>query len=323
MVNKIYYYCPDIKTPSAGVQRLYRHVAILSHHGFCAYILHQNNGFSRKEDYEVPICYLNEVKISANDIFVVPEVCPQLMKALSKSTSRTFVIALNWDYVFRSLPAGTAWKDYNVERALVISPFVGRMISWTMNMPVHLIDSSIDFTLYKYDSDNKKPNVVYIHRKAPNIDLLMKILAAHNADYINKVNWRPLSGLTRSEYAKEIQNAAIFLNLSPAEGYPTSCLEAMAAGALVVGFDSMGGRGILNNGVNCVLAQNGDYVTLAYDLAPLLDELIQGRSLEWERKILRGIKSVSHLTIGNEVESVIRFWSDIISSGSKESYRKF
>ncbi|MEJ2041362.1 MAG: DUF268 domain-containing protein, partial [Desulfosarcinaceae bacterium] len=175
---RILYFCPDIDLPSAGIRRIYRHVSICNRFGYNAFILHQRQGFRLNNMPGVPITSLEQETIKSKDVVVIPEGHPRIMQELSQYPCRRFVLALNWDYVFKTLPEGLDWRAFDIERALVVSPVIGHMISWSMQLPFHILDTSIDRDLYYYDPSCKKPVVVYIQRKAVCIDPLRKLRAA-------------------------------------------------------------------------------------------------------------------------------------------------
>lgn len=314
--SKIYYLCPDTLLPSAGIRRLYRHVALLNNAGFSAAILHMQKGFHRKDLSKVPIEYLDGLTLESDAIVVIPEGLTSVMNALKGHSGRRFVIALNWDYVYKNMPDGMDWRNFNIDGVLVISPTIGRMIAWSMGLPVHLISSGIDHQRYHYNPDIKRPQLAFIKRKGINIDQLKRMIGARNIDYIHKIEWIGLDGLSEDDYAAQICKSAVFVNASLAEGYPTSCLEAMAAGTLVAGYNSVGGRDILcgqGSGQNCILAPNGNYTALAYALEPVLNDLIQGKMENWDALITSGLKITAGIRPENESASLIAFWRKVCS----------
>ncbi len=315
-LSKIYYLCPDTLLPSAGIRRLYRHTHMLCRAGFNAAILHSQGRFKRDDMPPVPIAHLDSVELESSAVVVIPEGLTPLMQSLKDKPFRRFVIALNWDYIFKNLPDGLDWRAFNIERAMVISPAIGKLITWSMELPVHLIDSGIDHQRYPYHPDIKRPQITFIKRKSINIDQLKRLLGARNNNYIQNIKWVGLEGLSEAEYAEEICKSSIFLNASLAEGYPTSCLEAMAAGTLVVGYDSLGGRDMLcgqGPDQNCILVPNGDYTAMAFALEPLLKDLILGNQGRWQKILSNGFKAVAGITPESEKASVIAFWRGISS----------
>ncbi len=312
----IFYLCPDTQVKSAGVRRLYRHVALLTKNGFKAHILHLQHGFRRADMPEVPLRHLDRIRFNTGDIVVIPEGCPTVMEALKDLPIRRFAIALNWDYVYRDLQPGTDWRSFNIERVLSVSPSIAGMISWAMDLPTHVLASSVDNRLYYVEADAKLPHVVYIARKAGDAASLMRMLGSRNAAFINNFKWIGLHSLSEAEYAAQIRKAAVFLNLSMAEGYPTSCLEAMASGTLVASYASMGQVSPLRgegHDQNCLLAPIGDYITLARTMDPLLSEMVSGKMRHWNRILSNGIKTVAGLTLSSEETALIRFWRGVQS----------
>ena len=310
--SRIFYFCPDLKVKSGGVRRLYRHVDILYRNGFPAAILHAEKDFFLSDQPRVPVEYLQTPRaLRKDDIVVIPEGFPGLMLKLKDQPVRRFVIALSWSYIFSMLPDGMDWRDFNIERILVVCPTIGKMITWSMGLPTHLIDFAINPNLYHYRVKNKKRKIAFIQNKAKDIDAFRRLLSARNPDYVRKFEWIALKDLNEADYAAQIRESSIFLNLSTAEGLLNSCFEAMAAGCIIAGFNSVGGQDMLvGEGPlqNSILAQNGDYVSLAYGIEPLLKDLLNNNRQPWEQIIQNGINGAAHHTPAAEEKSVIGFW---------------
>ena len=310
--SRIFYFCPDMKVKSGGVRRLYRHVDILVRNGFGAAILHAQKDFTLPDQPCVPVDYLeNPGVLQKNDIVVIPEGFPRAMLMLKDLPIRRFVIALSWSYIFSMLPDGMDWRDFNIERVLVVCPVIGEMLSWSMGLPIHLIDFAIDPHLYFYRPQIKSPKIVYIEHKARDIDAFRRLLAARNPDFVTKFKWTALRDLSQADYAAHIRESTVFLNLSTAEGLLNSCFEAMCAGCIVARYNSVGGQGVLvgeGSGQNSILAQNGDYVSLAYRIEPLLQDILDNNRQPWEHIIQNGIDALAQHTPAAEQKSVLGFW---------------
>ncbi len=314
--TRVYYICPDSQIQSAGIRRLYRHVSMLSRNGFDAHILHMQNGFYRNDLNKVSVKHLDRIRFDTGDIVVIPEGCPAVMQALKDHPIRRFAIALNWDYVYKDLEPGKNWRSFNIERVITVSAPIAEMITWAMDLPTHLLSSSIDTNLYYVDPGAKRPHVAYIARKGHHAELLKRLIDLRISEISHDLKWIGLHSLSEAEYAKEIRKSAVFLNLSMAEGYPTSCLEAMASGTLVAGYASIGKGSLLRgdgSGQNCLLAPIGDYISLAQTLAPLLEEMAAGNMGRWNPILSNGIKTASGLTEEKEERSLIEFWQTVRS----------
>jgi glycosyltransferase involved in cell wall biosynthesis len=202
-----------------------------------------------------------------------------------------------------------------LKRALTHSPFIGRMISWAMGLPTHVFRWGVNPELYSLDPAQKKRQAVFISRKQGQVVELLRLLHSRNSDFLRRITWRGLDGLGEADYAREVREASVFLNLSSAEGLPCSLIEAMRAGTLVAGFNSVGGQEELVGAgpqQNCVLAENLDYVSLAYRLEPLLLDLIRGDLSRWDTVRQNALRFSATYTWEAEVESVVALWKDIL-----------
>lgn len=313
--HTIYYFCPQVQSPSAGIRRLYRHVSMLHDVGFPAYLMFEKKAGPHPDMPVVPVIAMDDAVADNSAIFVIPEGTPRMMHQLKDHPGRRFVIALSWCYVYSTLPDNLDWRHMNIERVLTVSPAIGEMIRWSMGLPVHQLSSSIDHRLYYFNPEEKLNQIAYIERKNEHALKLQSLLASRNPDYINKIKWVGIDGLSQQAYASQIRQSALFLSTSMAEGFPTSCLEAMAAGALVCGYDGVGSKDILRSdgkSPNSLIASNGDYVTLAYKMAPMLDDLIHDRMDRWDPVINSARRTADGYTAENEASSLITFWKRIL-----------
>ncbi|KPA18184.1 glycosyl transferase group 1 [Candidatus Magnetomorum sp. HK-1] len=308
----ILYHCPDIQMKCAGMSRLYGHVNILTKHGFDAAILHANKGFVLDDQPSVPIRY---GEIQEGDIVVIPESYPGIMHEIKDYPIRRFAIALSWSYLFQTLPDNMDWRHFNIERAIVVSPFIGKLIEWSMGIPVHLIIAGLNKSLYHNENIPKKNWISFIKRKSDLVTNLKRILRARNSDYIDKIEWIALENLSEKDYAEIIRKSRVYLNVSTAEGLVSSCLKAMRCGAIIAGFDSIGGTDLLKGSglqKNSILVQTGDYVSLAYELEPLLKDMISEQMTTWKNMILNGINTTKAFTCEAEEASLIKFWKEYL-----------
>ena len=312
----IYYYCPDLAIRSSGIRLLYRHIAILNRQGIAASILHHGGNFQMPDVIGVPVRYLTAADtLSRGDVVVIPEGFPEIMNLLKEQPLRRIAIALNWSYIYRAESGYFDWRSFGIERVLVNSPFIGDFISWCMELPTHHFTTGIDPKLYFHEAAGKVRQVSYIERKKNHCDELKRVLWSRNPAFVNQVAWKGHDNLTEDAYAAEIRKSMLFLNLSPAEGLPFSMLEAMRSGALVVGYDGVGGqRELIGQGErqNCVLSGNCDYVTLAQRMEPLLADILAGGLAPWERVIRNGMDLSNEYTMEKEEGTVVAMWREIL-----------
>ena len=99
---------------------------------------------------------------------------------------------------------------------------------------------------------------------------------------LDHVQWDPIEGVPRAEVARRMAASEIFLAMGQREGLGLPPLEAMATGALVVGFYGGGGR-------EYATPENGDWFgdddhfAFVEALAARVDALIAGERFEDRR----------------------------------------
>ena len=307
----IYYFCPDFPLPSAGTKRLYRHVHHLNQAGFKAFIVHQKQGFSLSwHGIRVPVLWMENLPHLAKDsVLVFPEVMTSLMQQTRDLPMPRIVIALNWALIYRNLPAGTNWKDFGISMAITPSPFVKRFIEWTMGLDVTLIENYVDTTRYAYQPEKKANNVAYISRKDLSGEILRSVFERKQGS-LHHYHWVRLGDLNEEDYASQLVHSRVFLATSQEEGMPTSVLEAMASGCIVIGYSGLGGSDFMRSDgpeQNCILIENGDYLAL-------------GRCLERVADTLRTQDHPYDLLIGNALQTANAFRS---RERELESLRRF
>ncbi|MCM8527580.1 MAG: hypothetical protein NE327_13760 [Lentisphaeraceae bacterium] len=312
----IFYYCPDSEVKSAGIRRLYEHVHVLIKAGFNAAVLHNKADFRRKDLPDVEVKGLDQQGIlKQSDTVVFPEGFPGLMSEFKDIPVRKMVICLSWTYVFGGLPERVSWRDFGIERIIGDSEYTTEMVGWAMNLPSHCIVNQLNDKLYyKQPLNGKKKKVVFISRKGQKVPLLLRVLHTRNPDFINKIQWVGLDGLNEDEFAGHVREASIFLNMSEAEGLAHSCFEAMRSGTLLCGYSSIGGQRVFIGGgdeQNAVIAETGDYLSLAWLMEPLLEDLLNDRYEEWQSIADKAYKDTLHMTSENFESQLVSFWKKV------------
>lgn len=312
----IYYHCPDLLFKSAGFRIIYRHVDVLVRHGIKASVLHFVRGFKMPDMPEVPVAHADgPFSFSEGDIVVVPEGFAGLFKSVKQPRIRQIVMALNWDYAysFEREPQWN-WRSSGIERILSHSPFICDFLRWSTRLPAHQFIWGINPKLY-YPQEQKALEVVWLERKQTRLLALRNILTDRDPRFGTLLRWTPLHDLSEADYAAVIRRAALFLNLSSAEGLPCSLLEAMRCKTFVAGYDSVGGqRELIGSGPmqNCILSGTMDYATLAGRLEPLLLDLLKG-DVSRHMPIINNALATSRIYDWDaEEKSILALWRELL-----------
>jgi hypothetical protein len=312
----ILYFCPDEPVKSAGIRILYRHVEVLQRHSFAAAILHRQPGFRMPDMPAVTTRYLaSPDAFSDGDVVVIPEGYTDLMNDLKTRNLRRMVIALNWQYIYASLPNGLDWRSYGIERCLTHSPFIGDYVTWAMGIPSHVFAWGIKPDFYYFDPAQKKRQAAFLKRKQRTMDEFIRVLYSRGPKFVQEITWVAMDDLAEADYARIIRQSSLFLNLSEAEGLPCSLLEAMRAGTLVAGYNSVGGRReLIGAGArqNCLLVENLDYPALARLIEPVLEAMLAGDLAGWAPIRQNALETAAHYSIETEEQSIVTLWRQLL-----------
>lgn len=151
--------------------------------------------------------------------------------------------------------------DCRLDHYVAVSAFVGEFLR-----TVYAIDARVIAPFLDHDAlpparpwQQRPADVVLPYRKgmpeAWEVSWqFLRALIAERAPQIRFADPLAGSGIAHPEFLAQLGRYRYFLSLSATEGFGLVPLEAMAMGALVVGYDGYGGRDYLRTGVNCAVA---------------------------------------------------------------------
>ena len=218
------------------------------------------------------------------DIAVVGEMFGAGALAVQETPARRILHNQGPFYSFRAFVDLPALRRWGCEAVIAPSHFAGRMIGrigW--DRPLHIVHPALDPVFAA--ADGAVPRRVRIasiaNRRPEELRLIHGIVRSLRPDLAD-VPWYDIRGVPRAEVARQMAASEIFLALGQLEGLGLPPLEAMAAGALVVGFHGGGGQ-------EYAMAENGDWFDdgchfeIAETLIHLIDALRAGARFEARR----------------------------------------
>jgi len=183
--------------------------------------------------------------ITADDVVVVPElygpriaeIAPGVPKVIfNQGVYLTFCI---YPSDLRGFPF--PYRHPDVLATIVPSLDSARFMEHAFpGARVFRVRNSIDTELFSFEPE-KAPQIAYMPRRnRPDAMRVLAILAARGA--LDGVGLAEIAGVGVREVAAVLRRSAVFLTLGYQEGFGLPGIEAMACGAMVVGFDGNGGR---------------------------------------------------------------------------------
>tara|TARA_Y100001933_G_C18971203_1_gene552632 strand:- start:85 stop:1125 length:1041 start_codon:yes stop_codon:yes gene_type:complete len=257
---------PDIDRPIGGVKQLYRHVEHLSALGWDAAVVTQNSEFrpswfvSSATTISLEECFLYDQLQPHNCILVLPEtyVNCDLTAFYGHDISSLPRVIFNQNayYTFGQLGSTTAasisnfYKHPNVLQVLNVSVDTHSFLRTNLGIPDSSLSRIINSIEPIFVPDTNKQNIfTWMPRKNPDhVNAVLNSLQLSSFCYPQPWKALPLSNLTHSEVANNLNSSRIFLSFGHPEGFGLPIAEAMCSGCWVVGYSGGGGRELFNHG---------------------------------------------------------------------------
>ena len=350
----VYYLSYDYPEPSGGIRVLYHHVDILRRNGIEAYVAHERRGFrctwfdnqtpvrswsSRRTEFGAsiprragrrvaralgrhhpPETFLEPpaFELTADDVVVVPELFGPRIGEIAPGTRK--LIFIQGPYLaFHGYPpdprtVASPYRHPDVAGALVISEdaraFVEHALSGVCAYRVRL---SIDKTLF-FRGETKARQIACMPRRgAADADHVLGVLAARGT--LRDYEIVRIDGLDERTAAAVLRKTDVFLSLGYYEGLGRPPAEAMACGAIVVGYDGFGGREFLTNDY-AFPVPTGDLRAFA----ETLEEVLRRLEDEPETMAARAARAADFIgaeySPEREEAELLSVWTELLGSAS-------
>ena len=219
----------------------------------------------------------------ADDIIVVGEMFGVGALAVQDSPARKVLHNQGPFYSFRAFSDLGAMRAWGAEAMILPSGFAAKMVrrmGWDRGL--HVVRPALDPVFAATAGRPRELRVAAIPNRRPQEWRLIRGILRSQRPALAAVPWIEIGGVPRSEVARLMAGSEIFLALGQLEGLGLPPLEAMATGALVIGFHGGGGQ-------EYATAENGDWfddgrhIEIAETLAKRIDELRGGERFEARR----------------------------------------
>jgi hypothetical protein len=306
----VYITCPDVPSPSGGVQKLYDHVDVLNRHGIQAAIVHWKAPYRAAWfSNQTPITYAR-VKLKRGDLLAVPEVFGDDLVRFAPGVPRVSVNQ-NAHYTF----AGVADRDrhpYTMSPDLlgvmVISENNRALVSGLFpSLEIWRVHYGFDPAVFHNSGLARGRVLSYMPRKrSDEIDVVLRLVESALKDWeIIRID-----GMRQSQVADALRRSALFLSFSQREGCPMPPTEALACGCYVMGFDGFGGREYFDPRFTTRI-EDGDLVAFGEALVAWLG------TYEWTSAIASRSAEASSFalemySLDRESEEVVAFYEHFV-----------
>lgn len=251
-----YFFTLDTKgNPVASIATIYEHVKGLTELGYRAYILHEKNDYSLREDPTKPDSTLGiadwlgeeyanlphvsieqqNLSLTSVDYIIIPEVFSSIMKQVMNFPCKKIVLSQSYNYILELLGVGDRWdKTYGFNDVITTSKaqaeYIGELFS---GIKTHIIPPSIP-DYFKSTDKIKNPVISIVARDQSDV---LKIVKSFYLQYpiYNWVSFKELRGLPKRTFAEELGKSCLAVWIDDVSGFGTFPIEAIESDTPVIG----------------------------------------------------------------------------------------
>jgi hypothetical protein len=261
----------------------------------------------------IPLLEPPSFAISSDDVVVIPEIFGPRLADIAPGVPKV-IFNQNVYFTYFYYPSDprdveSPYRHPDVIATLVISDDSRRFMEFIFpDHPIHRVRWSIDPKHFHFE-EPKLPRISYMPRRgSDDAAHVLATLAARKV--LGDVEIMPMSGLGENEVAKRLRQSLVFLSLGYHEGLPRPPAEAMACGAIVVGYDGFGGREYLLPDL-AYPVPTGDLA----EFARRLEEVLRLHSRQPEQLRERARRAASFIaeyySPTREEEELLAAWDDV------------
>jgi hypothetical protein len=258
----------------------------------------------------------SSIDIAPSDVLVIPEIFGPRLAEIAPGTPK-IVFNQNPFFTFRRYPSNPrgiafAYQHPDVLGTFVISEHSRRFIDYAFPRTRTLrVRWSLDAARF-FPAEKKLRRIAYMPRRGAEDGVhVLATLAARGA--LDGYEIVVIDGMDEGEVASLLRESLVFLSLGMHEGLPLPPAEAMACGAIVVGYDGFGGREYITPDLAFPVPA-GDLVQFAETLEHVL-ALHREQPADLEGKALRAAAFVAEqYSPEREEHELLTVWREMLEA---------
>ncbi|MFP5240358.1 MAG: glycosyltransferase family 1 protein [Acidobacteriota bacterium] len=320
-----FFFIPPVRKPAGGVAVIYRMAAFLHEAGHEVRLALREKAVWRPDAPGLPEVDAAASGVGPGDVWVVPEGWVNGLAPGLAAGARCFSYVQNWAYLFTGLPPGVDWRSLPVELLAVSRP-VAWFMREALGVDAPILRPGIDLELFRAPAAKPaKLTVAWMPRK--NKALAEQVRAVVQARGHKDLEWLEIGGMDQAGVAAALGRSHVFLASGFPEGCPLPPLEAMACGAIPVGFAGLGGWDYMRHageggcpppcplddmpwGGNGFFAYDNDVMGAALGLEKALN-LWRAAGPELAAVLGNCARAASAYGLGPQRQAVLDFWAGL------------
>ena len=255
-------------------------------------------------------------EITTNDVVVVPEVFGPRLADIAPGVPKVIFVQNAYEmfsgYFEHHRSIQPPYPHPEIIAALAISEDTRRIVDYTFSgIKSHRVRWSLNASYYRF-SGEKLNQIAFMPRKnSEDAERVLMILASRGS--LDDYRVRAIDNVDERQVAECLRESLVFLSLGRHEGLPLPPAEAMACGAIVVGYDGFGGREYMLPEFTFPVGP-GNILEFSLTLESVL-ALQRENPGELRRRAIQAAAFVAQTySPAREEEELLAAWSDILAS---------
>lgn len=330
----LYFYVIDTKgNPSGSLSYIYDIALSLDKMGYKVAMLHSEDEFVGVEEWlgkeysELPHYNVvkNSIEITPSDILFIPELYSNVMEATKKLPCQRVAIMQSFDKLTEFIPFGATWGDLGIFKAITTNEDNAKRLKlYFPYIDINVITPKIS-NVFTKSEEEKKLIVNIVTREASDVNKIVKTFFWQYPMY-RWVAFRDLRGLSREEFSKSLQEAAITVWVDDNTDFGYVPLESMKCGSIVVGKtpNVLPEWMLVDKGDSVGLTDAGIWVENLATLPTILASVIRTWTMDQIHDSIQesADKLVSQYTEGKQLKDIKEVIVDKIINDRKEEFLK-
>ncbi len=241
--NKIYFLCYDTRgAAKASVKHIYDMALFLKEAGMDSKILVEDNNYVGVSSWldekysQLPIISIKDdkVEMSIDDVLVIPEQYSNVLQQLANIRCTKIMLVQQKEYMYDSLPIGSRWSDYGIEKAITTTNAAKKYImDYFPESLVFVVPPVIEDYFTKSEKSKKPYIAISVRDRVKHRKLISEFYLKY--PQLRWITFKDMVQMSNKEFASSLKECFVSLWLDDDSTFGTFPLESMKSEVPVIG----------------------------------------------------------------------------------------
>jgi len=241
--SAIYFLTYDTKNNArAAIKHIYDMALVLRENGFNSKILVEDNDYVGVKNWLderygiIPIVAIKDgnTQVSLDDIIVIPELYSNILPEISNIKCIKVMLMQQKEYMFETLPIGSRWSDYGVDRCIATTEVGKKYIQeYFPEALVHKISPYIGENFQPLDKPVKPHIAISCRERSKNRKIISEFYLKF--PHLRWITFRDMVQMSYDEFSEALKECMVSVWVDNESTFGTFPLESMKCGVPVIG----------------------------------------------------------------------------------------